>query len=379
MSSVTKVTNFAELQSRFQDPAAARAGLKQFIDSCAGKAVILAGCGGGADCFGAAYLIRSVKAVAAKVAIMNLGFVSVSELSASSREVLPKLLYAVPPGLRLSSKDYFAEARLATALNTEVFSFAGGSCSVGEIAQCHAAVLREMGIDVKNAAAMKNGVVLALIDGGADAFLRGDETGLATPIEDMLHIAGARLVYGECGCPAYLCNIGADVDAGHGMIVSEMIDRIRYLVEQKKALVSAEVLTPLNEEARFYCDVVMLCEPRFTIVQSLAVAAINGFRGLYTPPHLVSRIGANRVPLTSETATFFVWNLWSIDIGYLDALQPTDRASQLQRHIAEYRSAVASKKLKEYEAAHDAAKKSKAAAAAAAQKQLEEEEAADIR
>ena len=47
---------------------------------------------------------------------------------------------------------------------------------------------------------------------------------------------------------------------------------------------------------------------------------MEGHRGLYTPEHLKRRIGANKVPLSEQTATLFLFHLERLagEILYLD-------------------------------------------------------------
>lgn len=319
------------------DRAQARAALDAVVASCAGKVCVLCGAGGGADCIGTAIVYRRVKAVAKQVILVNLTFASTQVLNAACNPatggctLIKNVCYLVPPGLPLGSKDMFSDARYASALGQPVYAFP--LISVGHIAESHEAILAHACGGEKPS---PDELVLFLVDGGADILLRGTESGLATPEEDMCHLRAITDVYKNVK-RCFICNIGADIDQGHGMVGAEMIQRIRDL-KKAGALISAEVLTASEEdhpEAAFYCRVVNVCAPVFTIVQSLTVAAIEGHRGLYTPPHLVPRIRQNKVPLSDNTATFFLFDLWQVasQIGYLADLTWQDNRWSIWKKI----------------------------------------------
>ncbi|CAE7262668.1 unnamed protein product, partial [Symbiodinium sp. CCMP2456] len=77
------------------------------------------------------------------------------------------------------------------------------------------------------------------------------------------------------------------------------------------------------------------------IVQSLVVAAMEGHRGLYTPEHLKARIGANKVPLSEQTATLFMFQLEQLasEILYLDRLKPEHNFIHIAAVISDFEDA----------------------------------------
>lgn len=372
------------------------------LSRCKNRVVVLSGCGGGCDVFGAAYLFNQVKnAGARKVVLANLSFTSKFNLHQNGKCVLDDLCYKIMPNaVDFSAGDdavannpklsntYFPEAMMATAVQHPVYAFRGGFLSVQEIADCHRAILREEGLAGSTYTGNKNDgseennndnmepetALLFLVDGGFDAFLDGTETGLATPVEDMMHIKAAQslmitnnnknnknnnknphhqqhAVYD--GANSLLCAIGGNVDCAHGMVQSEMIERLVAL-KKTGALIVGKTLSVVkndaatandhedDEHAQFYCQVVKQCCPVQTIVQSLAVAAIEGHRGLYTPPHLVPRIGRNKIPLSELTSTFFIFDFNKVadDIKYLHAIEMEFCSESFQVVLAQYRKSI---------------------------------------
>jgi hypothetical protein len=175
-------------------------------------------------------------------------------------------------------------------------------------------------------------------------FLSGRETGLATPVEDMLALrAIQKCLVGRVYDPeaSFICAIGANVDAAHGVVESELITRLCDL-QKSGALLVSKTLTTQDPHAKFFCDVVKRCFPVWTIVQSLAVAAIEGHRGLYTPPHLQPRIGRNKIPLSELTATFFFFdlNIVASEVEYLSTLLEEDTATTMVGKLHKYRKSI---------------------------------------
>lgn len=264
--------------------------------------------------------------------------------------------------------------------------------TVKEIADSHLAMLRTEGFfDRDNAESRGEGAVLFLTDGGCDAFLTGMETGLATPVEDMMHLRAITKYLMKSGTvvpvfPAalvaransvaaanknegddqhddastsvspppdvepnivaleniydpkssFLCAIGANVDVEHGVVERELVERLLHLHQNGILLVGKTMSAPVRNdddddadvvsadpEAQFFCKIVKQCRPIQTIVQSLAVAAIEGHRGFYTPEHLVPRIGRNKIPLSALTSTFFILDLVRVagEVIYLNQIQ----------------------------------------------------------
>eukprot|EP00913_Durusdinium_trenchii_P000649 g602.t1 len=60
---------------------------------------------------------------------------------------------------------------------------------------------------------------------------------------------------------------------------------------------------------RYFEDLVLRCAPTSSIVQSLVLAAMQGYRGLYTPVHLRRRIMCSTVSLSDQTRSLYVFHL----------------------------------------------------------------------
>jgi hypothetical protein len=154
-------------------------------DALAGaKRVLLAGCGGGYDVFGAVPLLVELQARGLEVHLANLSFTYLNGLELAEQEPGVPNLYAVGPRCAVQ-REYCPEAWLARFLAEQlgytrpVWGF--DKTGVRPLRRAYQRLVEKLGIDA-----------LVLIDGGIDALLRGDESELGTPEEDNTSLAAVR-------------------------------------------------------------------------------------------------------------------------------------------------------------------------------------------
>lgn len=145
------------------------------------RSVLLAGCGGGYDVFGAAPLVRGLRDAGKRVHLASLSFTYLDGL-AGARQVdgVPNL-YEVPASAAVTGA-YCPEAWLARALGEQL----GGEwpvwcfdkTGVQPLLAAYRWLVRALDLDA-----------IVLLDGGIDALLRGDETSIGTPAEDLCSLA----------------------------------------------------------------------------------------------------------------------------------------------------------------------------------------------
>eukprot|EP00759_Apiculatamorpha_spiralis_P013373 PhF_6_TR20014/c0_g1_i1/m.29232 len=303
--------------------------MESFLASCAGQTVLLSGCGGGFDIFGCILLYERIKAVAAKVILLNLSFTQDEVLKTSGAAQFGRYLWKVNPDT-VPIVDYYPEAHLARALGTPVYALSP-LCKIQDITEAYQTLFDAEGGVVG---------VHVLIDGGCDVLLRGTEVGLATPVEDMMHL---RAVIDFPVPYQYIMCIGANVDLGHGVIQRDLDQRLSDLRASGIMLAEEGPLDiKVHPHAKQYHQIVMNSKPMLTIVQSLASAGMEGHRGLYTPPHLVPRIKANKVPITDQTCTLFLFDMKGVarEVNYLRLLHPSMGQNGFQQVLRTYRSSV---------------------------------------
>jgi hypothetical protein len=333
-----KMTSSRPAASDRRDTTAASTTLHEILETCRDKTVVLCGCGGGYDVFGALYLYGKVKPLARRVVLANLSFTSARMLSILGESIMqndPPLCFCVPPGLTPlpAGYEYFAEAYLADRVQQPVYAFLGSYMSVEELTRCHEAILNHATGNSEEEA------VLFLMDGGCDVFLKGNEEGLGTPEEDILHLKATMRVSRYINNPSFVCAIGVNIDEGHGVKTDDWLGRLEEMKETG-TLRFEKVLDVADPDARFYCEAVRHSRPVQSIVQSLTVAAVEGHRGQYTPAHLYYRITRNMVELRDETATFYIMDRSAVvrENLYVHLLCPTDRREDLTEKVRKLRN-----------------------------------------
>lgn len=304
-----------------------------FMSELAGKRVVLSGCGGGSDVLGTSVIYAQIKDVAKQVIFFSLTFTSDSILSKTCCKVSRKCWRVDPNNDAIAcdpeEKVYFPEARMAKVTGVPIYTLSHHA-TIAEYTEGYQAALQlELGQGFWRSMASSLGFslnlssladVLVLCDGGCDVLLTGVETGLATPVEDMAHLKAVL----PLDIPEkYIATLGTNVDCGHGVIQAELDHRLEDL-HRSGSMIFKEPIELEHTAGAYFAEIVLRCSPVCSIVQSLVLAAMQGYRGKFTPEHLRSRIGYNVVPLTEQTCTLFLFHLSAVadSVVYLPRLRP---------------------------------------------------------
>jgi hypothetical protein len=194
------------------------------------RRVLLAGCGGGYDILGAIPLRHALLAAGHEVELASLSFSYLNGLDAAQDAAHPNL-YAVT-ATAATPGAYCPEAWLARWLDAQggghqvVWCF--DKTGVRPLAAAYAALITRLGIDA-----------IVLVDGGIDAVLRGDETSLGTPAEDLASLAAATAL----PVPVYLACVGMSAELRDGIAHAQVFARIAALAAAG-AYLGATALVP---------------------------------------------------------------------------------------------------------------------------------------
>src|SRR5258708_37571114 len=153
------------------------------------RRVLLAGCGGGYDVLGGVPLPDALRAAAIDVELASLSFCYLNGLDRARQDRELPNLYAVG-GDAATERAYCPEAWLARWLGDDRVVWSFDKTGVRPLARAYRALVERLAIDA-----------IVLVDGGIDAVLRGDETSLGTPSEDLASLAAAPRPGGP-GAPA---------------------------------------------------------------------------------------------------------------------------------------------------------------------------------
>lgn len=203
------------------------------------KRVLLAGCGGGYDILGAIPLLHALTARGIHVELASLSFCYLNGLDGAAQDPGIPNLYGVP-GSAATERAYCPEAWLARWLDAErggthvVWSF--DKTGVRPLAHAYRALIDRLGIDA-----------IILIDGGIDAVLRGDETSLGTPSEDLASLAAAT----QLGVPVLLACVGLSAELRDGISHAQVFERFAELT-RAGAYLGAAALVPGHAATEAY-------------------------------------------------------------------------------------------------------------------------------
>jgi hypothetical protein len=183
------------------------------------RRVLLAGCGGGYDVLGAIPLRHVLRAAGIEVHLASLSFSYLNGLDAAQDAEHPNL-YAVT-AKAATERSYCPEAWLARWLDGEdagtnvVWSF--DKTGVRPLARAYRALVDRLQLDA-----------IVLVDGGIDAVLRGDETSLGTPSEDLASLAAVT----GLGLPTALACVGLSAELRDGIPHAQVFERFAELARE---------------------------------------------------------------------------------------------------------------------------------------------------
>ena len=232
------------------------------------KRVLLGGAGGGYDVYCALPLYFALKAAGKEVILTNSSF---SALSAVAGEQPHSACLRVSSATN-HSLDYFPESYLSRwfkeHLGQDVAIYALEQSGVAPLTEAYGAIVKSESIDT-----------LVLIDGGVDAVLRGDESGLGTPSEDLASLAAAASISVErkfIACTAF------GVDAYHGVAHADFLSAVSALT-RRRAFLGIQSLLPGMKEADLFRSAVdfahAACPSQKSIVCLSMLKALQGASG----------------------------------------------------------------------------------------------------
>lgn len=279
-------------------------------------AIILSGCGGGYDIFGSLLMYQKFLSQNEDLFLVNYSFTDSDVIRKFGIEIT-KFLYKIEyNGTDYDGDDcYFPELYLSKEIKQPIYAIIDyPSCQ--EIIDAYNTLLNGTECDT-----------IYLIDGGCDVIMTGSEKGLGTPLEDIMHMLAVSNLNIK---NKFICVVGANIDVGHGILQSDVDDRLQVLDK-----ISEELLDKDCDHVKFYCDVFSKCNPSKSIVHSLLVASINGHTGYFVPEHLKNRIVESAVNLSDQTKTLYIFDLNKIivDNVYINRIKLDMDSDEVDRLI----------------------------------------------
>jgi hypothetical protein len=313
-------------QYRLVDPSLAQPPLFAALEPAA--SVLIAGAGGGFDVYAGLPLAMSLWASGRSVHLANLSFTHLDLIDMDAW--LAPNVAAVTPDTG-GPDDYFPERTLAWFLANRgrpstVYAFA--RTGVVPLRDAYRDLLAHVGADA-----------VVLVDGGTDILLRGDESGLGTPTEDMTSLAA---VAGLDGPIKIVTCLGFGIDAYHGVNHVQVLENIAAL-DRAGAYLGALSIPSRGPEASLYCDAVAdairSTPARPSIVNGQIAAALRGAVG---DVHTTARTSGSSLFVNPLMGIYFSFEMDGLAAHslYLDRLVDTVDMRQTQGRIEAFRHEI---------------------------------------
>jgi hypothetical protein len=290
--------------------------------------ILVAGAGGGFDVYAGLPLALALRDQGKEVHLANLSF---SRLDALDLDVwLAEDVAAVGPDTH--SRDWYlperALARWLAGQGMPATVYAFPKTGVQPLRAAYARLKEHLGLDAT-----------ILVDGGTDILMRGDESGLGTPVEDMASLAA---VHGLDLPEKIVACLGFGVDAYHGVNHAQVLENLAAL-ERDGAYLGAFSLSRATKPGALYLDAVAHAQAEMpdylSIVNGSIAAAV---RGEFGDVRFTARTRGSELFINPLMALYFAVDLDGLARRslYLDRIEGTVLARQIAAVIEAFREEV---------------------------------------
>lgn len=298
-----------------------------FVDRLASaSSVLIAGAGGGFDVFSGLPLYFALRERGVEAHLASLTF---TYIGATEAEHLGRGVFRVDADT-IGPSQYFPERHLAAFLEQR-----GEPAPVWTVERQGVRALKlayerlhqRLGFDT-----------LVLVDGGTDSLMRGDETGLGTPAEDIASILAANALPVD---HRYLLCLGFGVDRYHGVSHAQFLERVADLARDG-AYLGAWALLPEMPAVRTFVEATEYVQARTPGRESIVCASIlSAIEGQFGNVHRLERTRRSGSDLWINPLMSMYW---AFELGpvadrvlYADWVEDTDTFTELVLRIEAYR------------------------------------------
>jgi hypothetical protein len=293
--------------------------------------VLIAGAGGGFDVYAGLPLALALWDSGVRVHLANLSF---SELVLLDRDVFVAENVAAVTPATTTTDWYFPERALARWLAANdlpptVYAFP--PLGVERLRDAYRHLIDTLDIDA-----------VVLVDGGTDILLRGDESNLGTPVEDLTSVAAVAGL--DVAVKLVTC-LGFGIDAHDGVNHVEVLENLAAL-DREGGYLGALSIPSTSREARLYRDAVADAQAatpeRPSIVQGQIAAATSGAFG---DVQFTRRTSGSALFVNPLMAMYFTVDLDKLAARclYLDRIENTWGRRQVITRIASFREEISTR------------------------------------
>jgi hypothetical protein len=292
------------------------------------QSILIAGAGGGFDIYAGLPLAVSLWRGGKTAHLANLAFTQLELIDIDS--------WLAPNVARVTAEtkgpeDYFPERTLARFLESQQLPatvFALARTGVQPLREAYRALIEHLNVDA-----------IVLVDGGTDILLRGDESALGTPTEDITSLAAVAGI--ETAVRLVVC-LGFGIDAYHGVNHVQVLENIAAL-DRAGGYLGALSIPSRSPEAATYREAVRFAHEatplRPSIVNGQIAAALAGKVG---DVHVTRRTAGTTLFVNPLMAVYFAVDLATLaeHCLYLERIENTVGMLQVHARIEAFRNDV---------------------------------------
>lgn len=293
----------------------------------ASRRVLIAGAGGGFDVFAGLPLFFALRSAGKHVYLANLTF---TYLGGTDAQFLGPALWRTTHETSGEAK-YFPEKYLgewlhAQSLPSHVYCF--DKVGVAPLHDAYRQLVDLLNLDT-----------VVLVDGGTDILMRGDETSLGSPAEDMTSLAAVR----ELDIPTKLIScLGFGIDARHGVCHAQFLENVAVLDRAGEFLGAHSIHLATPEVELYRCAVEYVngrMPRRRSFVSDNLLSALEGRFGNY---HRSDRTDTSELFISPLMSMYWHFDLDAVARRslFLDRIRDTRSIFDVQQRIDEYRSSL---------------------------------------
>ncbi|MFD7234921.1 DUF1152 domain-containing protein [Streptomyces syringium] len=181
---------------------------------------------------------------------------------------------------------------------------------------------------------------VVLVDGGTDILMRGDESGLGTPEENLTSVAALAAL--NTVKTRLVVSVGFGIDAYHGVNHVQVLENIAAL-ERDGAYLGAFSIPRATREGALYLDAVTHAQhhtPEHPSIVNGSIAA--AVRGSFGDVQFTDRTRGSELFVNPLRSLYFAFDLPGLAARcpYLDRLEDTHLMRQLHSRITEFREST---------------------------------------
>lgn len=289
--------------------------------------ILIAGAGGGFDIFSGLPLYFGLRESGKNVHLANLSFSFLPPPQVTGEARLSLSMLRVTANTPLLT-SYFPEHFLSKWFQEkgeDIPIYCFEKTGVLPLFESYKALIKSLSLDT-----------IILVDGGTDSLMRGDESGLGTPYEDVSSIIAVAQTSVE---RKLLINLGFGVDHYHGVSHAHFLEAVSDLIKSNAYLGMLSLTKDMPEVKKYQeaSEYVFKAMPKdISIVTSSILSAIAGNYGDH---HVTPRTQNSELWINPLMAVYWCFHLQQIAerLLYGEELKSTQTFSDVMEVIKNFR------------------------------------------